>query len=179
MKMLWYNIGKNIKQKEKGRVKNWLIGLSFLLVLVLWQSGHLLYNVLGEKSQWVDEGKALAGSYTEIEQVEKVSQYHGKASYIVVQGKNAAGQPITAWFRDGLFEGVAYDQELIQAEVIQEKVSDQVKVKEWIRIQPGMEDRRPLWEAVLIDEDNKFNYYYYDMKSGQFIRSYRLQKVSS
>ncbi|MEW9669808.1 DUF5590 domain-containing protein [Ammoniphilus sp. 3BR4] len=160
-------------------MRNWLIVLSFLLLLAVWQSGHLLYSVLGDKSKWEEEGTVLAKSYTEIEQVEKVSQYHGKASYIVVQGRNAADQPITAWFRDGLFEGAEYDKDLMTAENIQEKVSKQVKVKEWIRLQPGMEDRRPLWEAVLRDEDNKFNYYYYDMKSGQFIRSYRLQKASS
>lgn len=149
------------------------------MLLVIWQTGHLIYSVLDDKASWEKEGIMLALEFTAIEQVEKVSLYHGKDRYTVVQGKNASDIPMIAWFKDGSFEGFEYEKDVIPQERIEEQVRAQVKIKEWVRLQPGMEDRRPVWEAVLIDEENKFNYYYYDMLSGQFIRSYRLQKENS
>ncbi len=137
-----------------------------------------MFSVLGEKQQWKLEGISLAKEYTAIENIEKVSLYHGKESYLVVQGTNAAQIPMIAWFREGQFEGFEYEKDIASAEQIEKLIQAQVKVKEWVRIQPGMENQRPLWEVVVIDEENKFNYYYYDMKSAQFIRSYKLQKTA-
>ncbi len=160
-------------------MRNWFIGLTLILLVILWQLGQLTYHVMSEKNQWEEEGIALAKKNTAIKSVTKVSLFHGNHRYIVVEGVNASGIPMLAWFQEeGLFEGFEYMKDLVSIEQVKEKVKKDIPQAEFIRLQPGMENRRPLWEIVMKDQEGKIGYYYYDMKSGEFIRSYRLQKVS-
>lgn len=159
-------------------MRSWLIGLSLVLLVIVWQAGQLTYHVLSEKNKWEERGMELAKKYTAIESITKVSLYHGDRSYLVVEGKNPSGIDMMAWFREeGAFEGYEYVKDLISVEQVKERMRKDIPQAEFVRLQPGMENRAPLWEVVMKDQEGKLGYYYYDMKSGDFIRSYRLQKV--
>lgn len=160
-------------------MRNWLIGLSLFFLIIVWQAGQLTYHVMSEKHQWEELGIELAKKYTAIVNITKVSLYNGEKSYIIVEGKNPAGIPMIAWFREeGLFERYEYAKDLVSVQQVKQKVQTDIPQAEILRLLPGMENRKPLWEIVLKDQEGKLGYYYYDMKSGEFIRSYRLQKVS-
>lgn len=159
-------------------MRKWLIGLSLVFLILLWQVGQLTYHVVSEKNKWEELGIQLAKEYTAIEHITNVTLFHGSQSYIVVEGTNPAGVQMVAWFREeGIFERYEYVKDLVSVDQVKEKVKRDVPRAEFVRLQPGMENRAPLWEVVVRDSVGKFGYYYYDMKSGEFLRSYRLQRV--
>lgn len=42
-----------------------------------------------------------------------------------------------------------------------------------ISVKLGMEKNVPLWEVTYLDESERFNYDYYDFKTGEWLKYYR------
>jgi len=159
-------------------MKNWVIGLTVVLLVVLWKTGDLTYAVMKEKNHWEQQGTTMAEQYAGMVKVDKVSFYHGDQRYLVVQGENSDGAKLIAWFREGgIREGLEFEQNLVSKDIIKEKLQTGTPGIRIVRVQPGIEERTPVWETVWLDSEGKYNYSYYDMKTGNFIRSYRLQNI--
>lgn len=159
-------------------MKKGLIAFAVILILMLWKTGHLAYTVVKEKNQWEQQGATLAKQDAGVVKVDDVSLYHGDQRYLVAQGENADGSKLIAWFReDGTRVGREYVQDVASQEEIEEKLQAKNGNVQVIRFQPGIDRQIPVWETVWLDGDGKYNYTYYDMKTGHFIRSFRLQNM--
>ena len=157
-------------------MKNGFITLAIILLVVFWKTGDLTYSVIKEKNQWEQQGTMLAKQYAGMVKVDKVSLYHGDMRYLIAQGENDDAAKMLAWFREeGLFEGLEYEQNLVSENQMKEKLQSQIPSNQFIRLQPGWEKGTPLWETVWKDTSGKYTYSYYDMRTGDFLRSYHLK----
>lgn len=137
----------------------------------------MAYSLYSQKQQLQTEGMTLARQFTAITSVDQVNMYNGKESFLVVEGKTDQNIPIIAWFKDQQLVRYEYRNSLKSEEGLEENIKQKIAVAGKIEAIPGMEDKTPLWEIRFTDQEGKLNYYYYNMKSGDFIRSYRLQKM--
>jgi uncharacterized protein YpmB len=158
-------------------MRNIFIVLFLLMLTAFWKMGHLGYALYTQTQQWDAEGTSLAKQYTAIVTTDKISLYNGKESYVVVQGKTAQNIPMIAWFQNEKLVASENQKDITTEDTIKKSVLKQVPQAQKIRVIPGMENKAPIWEVTFTDQDAKLNYYYYHMKNGSFIRSYRLQKV--
>jgi uncharacterized protein YpmB len=156
-------------------VKRWLLGIIIVFLIVIWQTSSLAFHLLQEKSNWEALGAKWAKEKTAMTEVDKVLLYNGEDSYLAVEGKINANVPVIAWYKDGKTQGLEYRKDILSEEIISKKVLQMSPGANIIRIVPGLEKQKTLWEAVFLDTAGKYNYYYFGMRSGNFIRSYQLQ----
>lgn len=155
------------------------MGITVIFLIVLWQTSSLAYHLLQEKNQWEAQGAKWAKEKTAMTEVDKVVPYNGEESYLAVEGKTAANGSLIAWYKNGQNVGLEYRKDIVSEDEISKKVSQMSPGAKILRVIPGFEKQKTLWEAVFLDSVGKYNYYYFDMKSGNFIRSYQLQNEQS
>jgi uncharacterized protein YpmB len=160
-------------------VKYVFIVISVFVLLIGWQFAHVTVALFSEKNTWETAGIELAKSQTGILHIDEVTQYHGEDSYLIVQGKSEQGVAMIAWFQNEKLIHFQYASDTTDKETITEKVFLAEGAIELKALRPALGQQKPLWEVVFIDEEGQYNYQYYDMLSGEFVRSYRLQKEIS
>lgn len=134
---------------------------------------HLAYSVVAEKRDFARQAEEWALSRTAISDVEEVFEYRGTTHCAVVIGKNRQGSKAIAWLTK---DWVYYDT--LDGKVTQESVAKAVAQGfsgyQVIHIVPGIENRKPLWEALLKNQEGSYLYVYYDFYNGQIIKSFTI-----
>ncbi len=115
--------------------------------------------------------KAEAGLKT----MDEFYLYHGKESYSVVVGTTSSGQKQIVWIPDNdrdkiVIENVANGK---TKEEILSIVQQNIDSKKIISVKLGMENSVPLWEVTYKDRSGRYNYDYYDFKTGEWLKYYR------
>ncbi|WP_027417531.1 DUF5590 domain-containing protein [Aneurinibacillus terranovensis] len=160
-------------------MKNWLLGAAGLLLVILCVSLGLYLHLNGQQRTLLETGKTLAHEKTDINEVLSVDQYNGKVPYIVVQGITKKGEPLVAWFKGNQVDAVEDMNRLVSKKSVIQAIVNKNPRAEIIHVIPGEDGQQKFWEALFVDSKNKFNYYYIDMYTGQFIKSYQLQQATS
>ncbi|RKD25756.1 hypothetical protein BEP19_02095 [Ammoniphilus oxalaticus] len=159
-------------------MKKTLIGLALALLLVGVVGGQLSYSALKQQHVWRELGETSAAEQTDLAETADVTLYHGERRYIVVQGVTQQGEQKIVWFReDGMLEHVERMADLIPAEQIERALMREEAELTRLRLQAGLEERKPIWEAIYLDAQGKYHYAYFDMKTGQLLRAFSLKQV--
>lgn len=101
--------------------------------------------------------------------------YHGKESYSVVVGTTSSRQKQIVWIPDNdrdriVIENVANGK---TKEEILSIVQQNIDSEKIISVKLGMENSVPLWEVTYKDRSGRYNYDYYDFKTGEWLKYYR------
>ncbi len=128
-----------------------------------------------ERKEYYNYAANEAKRAADISTVDEFFLYNGRETYYVIVGKTSDGEKKTVW--------IPKDQEkkIIQKsysfgkskEEILKMVQNELKPYEIISIKPGMEKNIPIWEVTYKDRDGKYNYYYFDYKTGEWLKFYK------
>ncbi|WP_419881186.1 DUF5590 domain-containing protein [Peribacillus sp. B-H-3] len=101
--------------------------------------------------------------------------YHGNDSYSVVVGKTKSGKKKVIWLPDNKKEKPVIEDSKsgkTRGEILS-IVKKQLNPQKIISVKLGMENNVPLWEVTYLDESSRYNYNYYDFKTGEWLKYYR------
>ncbi|WCK56123.1 DUF5590 domain-containing protein [Aneurinibacillus sp. Ricciae_BoGa-3] len=160
---------------------NWKqFGLIIVGVIVFIMAGCLViyFHVTGQEQTIVDQAKAEAHAKTPINEVTAVDVYNGTRSYVTVQGKSRTGEPLIAWI-NGSKVNVEDMNRIVNKSGIITAIKQKNPGAYIVHVIPGQDGNQKFWEALFIDSEDNYNYYYVDIYSGQVTKTYRLQKATS
>lgn len=153
------------------------IAIGCLFLLIGGFLYHLTSSAVGEKYASEDQVRQWVKERTGISQIDEISEYRGTKVYAVVIGKNQVGTPVIAWLTPD-----SADFEIMDGVVTKDSVKEAVlkgdKNARILHIVPGKDDKLKFWEAVYIDQEQRYNYVYYDFWTGKVIKSYRLNPLA-
>ncbi|MGC5324607.1 DUF5590 domain-containing protein [Brevibacillus sp. SYSU BS000544] len=153
------------------------IAVGILLLLLGGFLYHLTSSAVGEKYASEDQVRQWVKDRTGIAQIDEISEFRGTKVYAVVIGKNHFGTPVIAWLTPDSVDFEIMDG-VVTRNSVQEAVLKGDKNARILHIVPGKDDNQKFWEAVYIDQEQRYNYVYYDFKTGKVLKSYRLNPVS-
>ncbi len=139
---------------------------------------HLTSSVAGEKRAFEEQVRQWVAERTSIAQIDEIDEYRGAKTYAVVIGKNLVGTSVVAWMTPDTVDFEIMDGVVTRASV-QTALEKGYKNPKIIHIVPGIQDKQKFWEAVFIDQDQRYHYVYYDFKTGKVLKSYRLNPVTT
>ncbi|HBI04902.1 MAG TPA: hypothetical protein DDY49_12840 [Paenibacillaceae bacterium] len=158
-------------------MKKWiLISLGIVLLIGVTVFLSFIFHLNGVVDDIQAQGESLARS-TPIKQVDEVDVYYGKEQCIVVQGKDAKGNPLMAWFINGKSEVDDAKKLVTRKSVVDTLKKSNSKIK-ILHVTPGKEGAKKFWEVVFLDKNEKYNYYYIDMYTGKLISTFLLEKAA-
>lgn len=158
-------------------MKKWMLFIvSFFIVVGVSVFISIFLHLNGVTKDMQAKGEALAQK-TPITKVEEVDVYYGKDECIVVQGKDAKGNALMAWFVKDKVEVDNMNRLVTKKSVIEalKKSKSNIKI---LHVTPGKEGDKKFWEVVFLDQNEKYNYYYIDMYTGKLISTYLLEKAA-
>lgn len=138
---------------------------------------HMISTVISQKNQFQDQVLQWTKERTGITQIDQIDEYRGNKTYTVVIGKNQVGTPVVAWLTPDSVDFEILDGVVTKASV-KTALEKGYKNPKIMHIVPGKDDKNKFWEAVFIDQENRYNYVYYDFWTGKVIKSYRLNAVA-
>lgn len=159
-------------------MKKLAIFLAVLLVWALGQAVHLYTTLQSEQKSIYQQGAAWATKNTPIANVTDVQVFNGQKDFLVIRGTDNENREIIAWQRDG-FRAITYMSKVFPEDQVRQKVENNYSVSKLIHITPGIDDNQKFWEVVFLDQENKLQYLYFDLFTGDLYRSYRLPSLTS
>lgn len=150
------------------------VGAGFLLLLVAF-AYHLSSSVVADRNDFMEKAEQWARQRTSLKEITEIQEFRGKESYAVLMGKNVAGTPIIIWINE---ESVQMEllNEVYPREKIIQSVQSRYPGAVMQHAVAGLDGDQRFWEIVFMDEQSRYHYQYYDLYTGQILRSYRLQK---
>ncbi|RFU68467.1 peptidase [Peribacillus saganii] len=156
-------------------MKKWLIITSLVVLVLIGISAGAYIHAMKPKNEAYkrafNEAQNEAGLVTK----DKFYIYNGMESYYVVVGRDEQKKQKIVWipfdkkrkvvikdFRSGKTE-----------EDIRKIVASEMNPEKIITVKLGMEKSVPLWEVTYLDEKNRYNYEYYEFKTGELLKFYR------
>ncbi|WP_409301338.1 DUF5590 domain-containing protein [Peribacillus sp. SCS-155] len=156
-------------------MKKWVIFAAALVICIGGVTAAAYIHALGPKKEAADiafkEAKDAAGIVT----MDDFYVYNGKDSYNVVVGETKKGTKKVIWLpnKKGSQPVIEnYDTGISKSEITR-IANKQLKPAKIISLKLGMEQDVPLWEVTYLDKSNRYNYDYYDFKSGEWLKYYR------
>lgn len=155
--------------KKLGLIAAFLI-LCFVALIV----GSYVH-ALSPKNKAADLAFETAKAKAGIQTMDEFYLYHGKESVSVVIGKTNDGEKKIVWIPDNRRENIQI-QKLNNGksrEEILSIVKQNSHPQKIISIKPGIENNVTLWEVTYLDNLGKYNYDYYDFRTGEWLKYYR------
>jgi uncharacterized protein YpmB len=156
-------------------LKKWLIVSAIIVFLIIGVVAGAYIHALGPKKDAEKKAFQSAKKESEIVTMHEFYIYNGKDSYNIVIGDTKDGKKKVVWLpndRKKKTVTVNYSEGKSRQE-IQQKAEKELQQKKIISIKPGMESGIPLWEVTYLDESGRYNYAYYDFKTGEWLKYYR------
>ena len=156
-------------------LKKWLIIAS---VLILCFIGFVVgANVKGmqPKNKAADAAFEVAKAEVDMKTVDDFYLYNGLESYSVVIGTTNGGQKMIVWIPENDKKQIVTMNAASgkTKEDILSMVEKNINAENIISIKLGMENNVPLWEVTYKNNAGKYNYDYYDFKTGEWLKYYR------
>lgn len=161
-----------------GRVKilkKWVIISSILVLCFLGFVTGAYIKAMQPKHKAEDLAFEIAKAEAGLKAMDEFYLYHGKESYSVVVGTTSSRQKQIVWIPDNdrdriVIENVANGK---TKEEILSIVQQNIDSEKIISVKLGMENSVPLWEVTYKDRSGRYNYDYYDFKTGEWLKYYR------
>jgi uncharacterized protein YpmB len=160
-------------------MKKWLfIGAITVVTLFIWQAVFYYVEIFDKQQSLQEKATNRAFSETELQSIDDVDYYHGKHAYIVLFGVNEEGKELIVWVPEENEQDIVTKlaEEGWTEEDVKEYIKKERKVNKIRDIHLGIEDGRPLWEVIYLDEQNRYTYYYVNFENGEFLKRYSIKK---
>ncbi|AOH55489.1 DUF5590 domain-containing protein [Peribacillus muralis] len=156
-------------------MKKWLIIASILVLCFIGFVGGAYIKALQPKKEAGSAAFKKAREEAGLRTMDDFYLYNGQDSYSVIIGKGENGTKKVVWLPEDKKKKLVVEdykdgkskKEILR--IAEEKLNPQ-KI---ISVKLGMEKNVPLWEVTYLDESERFNYDYYDFKTGEWLKYYR------
>ncbi|MGE7764782.1 DUF5590 domain-containing protein [Peribacillus sp. NPDC096540] len=156
-------------------MKKWLIIASILVLCFIGFVGGAYIKALQPKKEAGNEAFEKAKEEGGLETMEDFYLYNGQDSYSVIIGKGENGAKKVVWLPEDEKKEIVvenYKDGKSKKEILS-IVNEKLNPQKIISVKLGMEKNVPLWEVTYLDESERFNYDYYDFKTGEWLKYYR------
>ncbi|MGW6380324.1 cell wall elongation regulator TseB-like domain-containing protein [Peribacillus butanolivorans] len=156
-------------------MKKWLIIASILVLCFIGFVGGAYIKALQPKKEAGNEAFEKAKKEGGLETMEEFYLYNGQDSYSVIIGKGENGTEKIVWLPEDEKKEIVvenYKDGKSKKEILS-IVNEKLNPQKIISVKLGMEKNVPLWEVTYLDESERFNYDYYDFKTGEWLKYYR------
>ncbi|WP_108671155.1 DUF5590 domain-containing protein [Peribacillus acanthi] len=156
-------------------MKKWLVFIGIAVFLI----GALILNSyiqgINVKKERYEHAVSIAKKDGELVEIKQFHLYNGMETYYVVQGIDKNGKEKTVWIPEDKKKEITirFNSYGKSKEDIVRIVNKELNPYEIIAIKPGMEKDTPLWEVTFKDNKGRFNYYYFDFRTGEWLKFYR------
>jgi len=155
-----------------------MLGFFCVLAVIFAFTYDLAASVVREKRSFEDQVRAWTAERTGITEIDEILEYRGKEAYAVVIGKNRVGTPVIAWMNEKTLQFDTLERAVPHAHV-EEAVRKGHPDAQIVKIVPGLDGDLRFWEVTLRETDGRFVYIHYDFYTGQVLKSYSVQAISS
>lgn len=153
--------------------------ISFIIISLI-ITVFLYFNTMTTKYNQIEQ-QMINKAYQEVSILNKIDGIHyfaGEKQYYVIEGKDHLGMHLFIWLneKEANFEvlGSWVNKEEITKKALE--VSSNIKIK---RITPGLDSKGNLiYEVLFKDYEGRLGYQYFYYKTGEFIKMYKLSKIS-
>ncbi|WP_163100966.1 DUF5590 domain-containing protein [Peribacillus alkalitolerans] len=156
-------------------MKKWLvfIGIAVFLIVALIINSYI--QGINVKKEHYNYAVSIAKKDGKLVEINQFHLYNGMETYYVVQGIDENGKGKTVWIPENKKKEITilYNSNGKSKEDIVKIVNKELNPYEIIAIKPGMEKDTPLWEVTFKDEKGRFSYYYFDFRTGEWLKFYR------
>ncbi|WP_139489124.1 cell wall elongation regulator TseB-like domain-containing protein [Brevibacillus dissolubilis] len=155
-----------------------IISLICILALAGSFAYHLASSVVGDRSAFEEKVREWTAKRTTITQIDEISEYRGKETWAVVIGKNRFGTPVIAWLNEKHAKFDSLEGAITEKDITAtlQKNDPTARI---MHIVPGMEGEQRFWETLFVDKQNRYNYVYYDFKTGKVLKSYSVNPTAT
>lgn len=160
-------------------MKKFILIFSLILLYVMGQAAHLYFSVNIKQKNLFEQGEKWALQYTPITEVIGIQKFNGEKQSLVIRGKDKNGRELLVWYGKGV-RATVEAAKIFPVEKVTENVLATYEVDTFIHTTPGLDkNNNKFWEVVFLDKDRKLQYLYFDLFTGELLRSYRLHSMTS
>jgi uncharacterized protein YpmB len=111
--------------------------------------------------------------------INDLDYYHGKESYYVMIATDQSGKKRIIWLNQKTkdFRSEWLEQGFLPRN-LEAKLTLQSPDERIMRIVPGIEENRLIWEATTRNKSGSYSYYLFDFYTGELWRSYKMRNWS-
>ncbi|WP_110927644.1 cell wall elongation regulator TseB-like domain-containing protein [Bacillus massiliglaciei] len=156
-------------------MKKWLIIASVLVLAFGGFVAAAYFKAMQPKKEMAEAAFEKAKTVSDIKTLDDYYMYNGKDSYMIIIGLTDSGEKQVVWVpekKNGKTVTEKYKSGKTEKE-IKEIAEKKLNPEKIISIKLGMEENIPLWEVTYLDESKRYNYDYYDFKTGEWLKYYR------
>lgn len=154
-----------------------LLWVSLGLALTIWAGYQYFQYIDADYSAAQNQAKQMVLEQGLLAVINETSYFAGEENYFVFQGKDKDDEQRWVWVSEQGETNVINDKDAVSRDEIKNKALQRDGNAQIKRIVPGKLGERWVWEVFYYNEEEKRYYYlYYDFTSGDFLRSYRLNK---
>lgn len=156
-------------------LKKWVIIFTVVVLCIIGTIAGVYVNAMGPQKEASTEAFSKAKQEGELVTMDSFYMYNGEETFSVVVGENADREKMAVWIPEDDKQKIKVEKysdgkskEEIRKIVVKEHAPEEI-----ISIKLGMERNVALWEVTYIDKANRYNYDYYDFKTGEWLKYYR------
>ncbi len=163
-------------------MKKLAIAIALLFLILMGQALHMYISLLSHQKDIIETARQIAGDRTDLQEVMRAYEFFGEKSYVVMEGRDEHDREWIVWYspQTKQVEHKLRRERIYSMEKLHSFIEDEYRVEKLIHIVPGLSSKgRPVWEAVFFDGDRRLQYLYFDLITGEELRSYRLHNITS
>jgi uncharacterized protein YpmB len=156
-------------------MKKWLIIVSILFVIILWQMIQMFINVQSDKTKDLDLYTQVVTEETDFA-IRGVQRFHGNQLYYVFTANDAEGSTYYLFVNEEqeIFQ-INRDEITLTKESAKELAFQEYQeLQKVLRVIPAYTGMEFSWEIVAQDQEKRLQYLYYSMIDGTFLKRYTL-----
>ncbi len=164
--------------KKMKKMKKYIV-LFIILIVIIAGIGFMYFYTFWAKERAI-RTEMIEKAYKEVPALDKIDYidyFAGEKQYYFIFGKNKKDIPILIWENENEFHDV-YLFKYVTKDEIEKKavtISPDITIE---RINTGIDKNDQLiYEVLYKDKDNRFGYQYFNLKTGAFIKMYKLAKT--
>lgn len=163
-------------------MKKLTIAIALLFLIILGQALHLYLSLLSHQKNIIETARLVAEERTNLKEVIRAYEFFGKKNYLVIEGWDEYDREWIMWYvpESQQVEQKIRRERVYPLEQLHSFIESQYQIDQLIHIVPGLSPNgKPVWEAVFFDDDQRLQYVYFDLITGEQLRSYRLHNITS
>lgn len=159
-------------------MKKFIIRILILLIILLVIVFAYFYRIWAKEKKIEEQMVMKARQEVSIlDKIDEISYFTGEKQYYVIMGKDHLGIQLIIWLNEKDKINYQFLTNWVKKEEIEKKALSLQPNSSIKRITPGiMQVDRLIYEVLFKDDQGRFGYQYFDLKTGELIKMYLLGK---
>ncbi|MDM5338725.1 hypothetical protein QUF84_16050 [Fictibacillus enclensis] len=157
-------------------MKKWWIILGIACIgIILWQSISLYNKILSNRD--AEQERAVQAAQNDYNlKVDQMDYYHGNQALNVLSGTSGKYGKVYVLVNNKGKTKLVKQSEGLTKQQMKKYVYKNLKPKEWVNLRLGMENNQVVWEAVYLDDNGRYTFYYGDFQTGERYKKYSIKQ---